>query len=78
MLYYKCYYGDEFGKLQDIYIMEKSLNQYTRWLSESLPADLREELENIKSNDEEIYDRFCRDMTFGTSGLRGRMGAGCI
>ena len=26
--------------------MEKSLNQYTRWLSESLPADLREELEN--------------------------------
>ena len=56
--------------------MEKSLNQYTRWLSESLPADLREELENIKSNDEEIYDRFCRDMTFGTSGLRGRMGAG--
>ena len=24
--------------------MEKSLNQYTRWLSESLPADLREEL----------------------------------
>ena len=56
--------------------MEKSLNQYARWLSESLPADLREELENIKSNDEEIYDRFCRDMTFGTSGLRGRMGAG--
>ena len=30
--------------------MEKSLNQYTRWLSESLPADLREELENIKKN----------------------------
>ena len=56
--------------------MEKAMKQYTRWLSEPLPADLREELENIKGNEEEIFDRFCRDMTFGTSGLRGRMGAG--
>ena len=56
--------------------MEKALKQYTRWLSETLPADLREELENIKDCEEEIHDRFCRDMTFGTSGLRGRMGAG--
>ena len=56
--------------------MEKALMQYTRWMSESLPADLRDELDNIKYNNEEIYDRFCRDMTFGTSGLRGRMGAG--
>lgn len=56
--------------------MEKALKQYTRWLSESLPTGLREELENIKDNQEEIYDRFCRDMTFGTSGLRGRMGVG--
>ncbi|MBR4862103.1 MAG: phospho-sugar mutase [Firmicutes bacterium] len=56
--------------------MEKALKQYTRWLSESLPADLRAELENIKDCEEEIHDRFCRDMTFGTSGLRGRMGVG--
>lgn len=56
--------------------MEKSMMQYTRWRSESLPPDLREELETIKDSEEEIYDRFCRDMTFGTSGLRGRMGAG--
>lgn len=56
--------------------MEKALKQYTRWLSESLPQDLRDELENIKDNEDEIHDRFCRDMSFGTSGLRGRMGAG--
>jgi len=56
--------------------MEKALKEYTRWLSEALPQDLREELETIKENKEEIYDRFCRHMTFGTSGLRGRMGAG--
>lgn len=29
-----------------------------------------------KGMPEEIYDRFCRDMTFGTSGLRGKMGIG--
>ena len=58
------------------FIMEKALKQYTRWLSETLPADLRADLENIKDCEEEIHDRFCRDMTFGTSGLRGRMGVG--
>lgn len=57
-------------------IMEKSMKEYTRWLSESVPLDLKKELEEIKDNPEEIYERFCRDMTFGTSGLRGKMGVG--
>ena len=52
------------------------MEQYSRWEKEILPSDLREELLEIKDNKEEIYDRFCRDLTFGTSGLRGKMGAG--
>lgn len=56
--------------------MEKAMKQYSCWLAEKLPADLREELESIRDNKEEIYDRFCREITFGTSGLRGIMGAG--
>ena len=34
------------------------------------------ELKNLADNKEEIYDRFCRELTFGTSGLRGKMGTG--
>ena len=56
--------------------MEKYLKEYTRWRKQTLPADLSEELEAIRGNEEEIYDRFCRTIAFGTSGLRGKMGAG--
>lgn len=56
--------------------MEKSLRQYALWCGETLPKELRKELEYIKENHDEIHDRFYRDMTFGTSGLRGRMGVG--
>ena len=41
-----------------------------------LPTDLADELEAIRGNEEEIYERFCRSIAFGTSGLRGKMGAG--
>ena len=34
------------------------------------------ELESIKDNDYEIYDRFYRELEFGTAGLRGILGAG--
>lgn len=56
--------------------MEKAIKQYSSWTRENLPENLKAEAEAIKGNDEEIYDRFCRDMTFGTSGLRGKMGLG--
>ena len=56
--------------------MEKYLKEYTRWRKQTLPEDLAEELEAIRGNEEEIYDRFCRTIAFGTSGLRGKMGAG--
>lgn len=56
--------------------MEKARKQYSLWKKEILPEDLRKEAEAISGNDEEIYDRFCRNMSFGTSGLRGKMGFG--
>lgn len=56
--------------------MEKALNQYSLWAKHDLPQKLRKEAEEIEGNREEIYDRFCRDITFGTSGLRGKMGLG--
>lgn len=38
--------------------------------------EIREELEKIKDDEEEIKDRFYRDLEFGTGGLRGVIGAG--
>ena len=56
--------------------MERAFKEYTRWRGENLPEDLAAELMQIAEDPDEIYDRFCRDMAFGTSGLRGKMGAG--
>ncbi len=51
--------------------------RYRQWLDyEALEPDMRAELEAIKDNEEEIRDRFCKELTFGTAGLRGIMGAG--
>ena len=53
------------------------LNRYQEWLEfEELQPELREELESIRGNDKEIYERFYQDLTFGTGGLRGILGAG--
>lgn len=50
---------------------------YQRWLGTNLEdADLSVELESIKGQDEEIFERFYRDLAFGTAGLRGIIGAG--
>ncbi len=47
-----------------------------RWLDqEDLDKTLRKELLEIKDQ-EEIHDRFYRDLEFGTGGLRGILGAG--
>ena len=51
--------------------------RYRQWLDyEALEPDMRAELEAIKDNEEEIRDRFCQELTFGTAGLRGKMGVG--
>ncbi|MGI5967728.1 MAG: phospho-sugar mutase [Anaerotruncus rubiinfantis] len=53
------------------------MDLYNRWLSHPLEdPDLKPDLEAIKGNDEEIYERFYRDLAFGTAGLRGVIGAG--
>ncbi len=38
--------------------------------------DLIAELNSIENNDEEVYERFYRELKFGTAGLRGVLGAG--
>jgi len=60
--------------------MEQSLKllatkKYESWLEDSnIDADTKRELLSINEN--EIVDRFYRELTFGTGGLRGVMGAG--
>ena len=50
--------------------------RYQSWLhSESIPEELRKELAALR-DEEEIADRFYRDLSFGTGGLRGRWGPG--
>ncbi|NLM50969.1 MAG: phospho-sugar mutase [Clostridiaceae bacterium] len=53
------------------------LDKYRLWLTKSdLESDLKAELEAIKDNDDEIKERFFKDLEFGTAGLRGILGAG--
>lgn len=56
--------------------MEKYLEQYSLWKKAELPEELKRQLDEVERNGEELFDRFCRHMTFGTSGLRGKMGVG--
>ena len=50
---------------------------YEKWLSAPLDdPDLTAELKAIEGREEEIFDRFYRDLDFGTAGLRGVLGAG--
>ena len=50
---------------------------YNEWLENAVEdKDLTSELENIKNNEDEIYDRFYTALKFGTAGLRGIIGAG--
>ena len=49
--------------------------EYERWMAQpSLDKRLKEELEAA----DDLQDRFCQELTFGTGGLRGIMGAGRI
>ncbi len=50
---------------------------YKLWLeSADIDAATRKELEEMADNDEEIKERFFREIEFGTAGLRGVLGAG--
>ena len=55
--------------------MRNAFNEYQKWLNSSLLS--QQEKEELSSLDkEEINDRFYKDLTFGTGGLRGVMGIG--
>lgn len=50
---------------------------YELWLEKAdRDPDLKEELESVKGNENEILDRFYKTLEFGTGGLRGVIGAG--
>lgn len=51
--------------------------KYNEWVNNPFfDEKTRAELEAIKENNDEIQDRFYKDLEFGTAGLRGVMGAG--
>lgn len=51
--------------------------RYTAWLeSPFADEETKAELTAIAGDDKEIYDRFWRDLAFGTGGMRGLIGAG--
>lgn len=50
---------------------------YSLWAQKATEdPDLQAELSSVNGNEEEIKDRFYRDLEFGTGGLRGVIGAG--
>lgn len=53
------------------------MDNYNLWLKKATEdKDLITELESIKDNEKEIYERFYKSLEFGTAGLRGIIGAG--
>ena len=57
--------------MQDIHAL------YKLWCEKAVAdKDLLPELQAIEGNDEEILDRFYKNLEFGTAGLRGVIGAG--
>ena len=57
--------------------MSDYLKEYKRWKENtSLDSDVREALEKMEGNDDEIKMWFSSDISFGTAGLRGVMTAG--
>ena len=50
---------------------------YEQWLRDfAADQDTVQELESIRGNDAEIEDRFYTELSFGTAGMRGVLGAG--
>ncbi len=49
-----------------------------QWLGEQFDSQTREEIKQLfeQENRDELYDRFYRDLEFGTGGIRGVLGAG--
>ncbi len=57
--------------------MEQILERANSWLSDFFDTEVRNEVKHLINNDEEeLKDRFYRDLEFGTGGMRGVMGVG--
>ena len=57
--------------------MSRYMDEYNNWLAQaSLEDYLRDELEAIRDNLDEIRARFETELSFGTAGLRGKIAAG--
>lgn len=55
----------------------KYLEKYKLWCeSNYFDNKIKKELLSIQNNKKEIKERFCKDLEFGTGGLRGLIGAG--
>lgn len=49
---------------------------YKLWLEKASEEEVLSELKAVEGKDDEILDRFWQNLTFGTGGLRGVLGAG--
>ncbi len=57
--------------------MENSKRLYSEWLTRATEdPDLQTELTAVAQDENEIYERFYKELDFGTAGLRGVIGAG--
>ena len=51
--------------------------KYEEWLNNpNFEEEVKKDLESIKGNEQEIKDRFYKDLEFGTAGMRGIIGNG--
>lgn len=49
---------------------------YSLWCEKAAEEEVLAELKSVEGNEKEILDRFWQNLTFGTGGLRGVLGAG--
>jgi len=57
--------------------LNAALERYRAWLADpSIDEETKRELRALEGQEQEIADRFYRELEFGTGGLRGVMGAG--
>ena len=57
--------------------MEEYMQKYNKWLADPvIDEKSKKELKAIEGNEEEIKERFYKDLEFGTAGLRGIIGVG--
>ena len=56
--------------------IEHALAEYKRWCEYASDSEVKSQLEMLKDNSEELIESFYGDLKFGTSGIRGILGAG--